>query len=207
MAWYAKHKATIKRYQRFARLSDADYRELLQNTVGVMSSTDGRLTNRDFDQAMAAIEAVLDYRVKEGFIPAPVGINLGHWRRRLPKAGMADTRQIHEINDWWYKLQPFLPQDKRTTDYRNAIIAKSCGCRIDHLSELKSWQTGLAIEALKDRLRWALKQQPLQGLSHVEARAADLPVPPTPTVETQYDTEDADQSNPIPLPELSEVPF
>jgi len=206
MAWTNAQKGRVKQYQGYCEMTDIDYRALLIKFTGCSSSKHQSLTQWHFDHVMAAIEAVLDYRVAEGFVNAPYGKDLGYWRNRLPKEGFANSRQVHEINDWWYKLQPYLEPDQRTIDYRNGIISGACRCRFnDALSGLHSWQAGLAIEAFKDRLRWALKKRP-----DLAESGADQ----TPTTAVDFPAQEYAQEQPEPAPvpvetlhQEEEVPF
>lgn len=56
----------IKRAQREASLSDAEYRECLATVSGCRSSTDARLTDRQCDLVMAFFEAIFWRQVDSG---------------------------------------------------------------------------------------------------------------------------------------------
>jgi hypothetical protein len=210
--WTKQQKAIIHIYKAAARLPDMDYRALLKSVADVASASDATLTNWHFDQVMAKIEAVLDYRIFEGFVKAPDAgkiRNLTYWRDRLPKDGQATSRHIHELYDWWYKLQPYIQPEQRDVKYLKSIIANACRCGITgNLTELRSWQAGLAIEAVKDRLRWALKSRAVEEA--VPASEPMLGFLPEPEEVLEVEDPEADPSSLTPddhefIPE--EVPF
>ena len=75
MAWQQKQIWTVGNYRRMARLSDDEYRKLLHEVTGCSSSKDRRIRNQDYGLFMARLEAVLQYRVDEGFVPPPWSAN------------------------------------------------------------------------------------------------------------------------------------
>jgi len=170
--WERRQLMMVGRYKRFAALDDKEYRDLLERATscGARSSKDPRLDQRDFDVFMATIEAHWDWRIQEGLASQPPeGILLDYWRARMPKAGKVNTRQIHEIYDWWHQLKPFLPVDSRTPDYLRAIASKASKSEIKAITDLPAKYAGLLIEALKDRLRTERKRAPdvEQGIDQV----------------------------------------
>jgi len=211
--WSPQQKALIHIYKGAARLQDQEYRSLLKTATGCASAADRTLTQYDFDHAMAEIERTLDWRVTEGVVPAPGGKirDPQHWRRRWSsiQTGGASSRLVHEIYDWWGQLQPCLPPAERTVEYLRGIASKACRCRIDgHMSQLKSWQAGLVVEALKDRLRYALR-----NANHIPSRSlpdnAPVVVPDHEEVETFYghDQEAPADAPATPVEVTADVPF
>lgn len=190
MAWSRQQKALVHIYKAAAGLPEPEYRALIRVFTPRATAADPALTQRDFDAFMARVERALDWRVAEGVVPMPAGgriRDLSHWRRRWEaiEAGQANSRLIHELHDWWYKLQPYLPAGQRTADYLRGIASRACRCPIPgHMTELKSWQAGLVIEALKDRLRWALKSgpqdPPVAASMDGAGDAIPAPAPPCP---------------------------
>jgi hypothetical protein len=177
MAWTNKQKFLAHLYCQAAELSDQDYRDLLYQASGCRSAAHPGLTQHNFDTFMARLEGVLWQRVEEGVVERPDERripNLAYWRNRCPAAGEANSRQIHEIYDWWYRLQPYLDTEKRTVEYLRAIAAKATGRKVASIPQLHAWQAGVVIEAIKDRLRWALKDRA------PEEAVADPAAPPGP---------------------------
>jgi hypothetical protein len=89
-----------------------------------------------------------------------------YWRDKQIRPGLASTRQIHRLRNLWDLLKDYLgPQP--TDAYLACIIAKSAGRRLELLdtdqklmwNELPSWSAHMAIEALQDRLKYAVKKQ------------------------------------------------
>ncbi len=166
MAWTKPQKALVHIYKAAAGLADPEYRSLLKAVTPRATAADPALTQYEFESFMASLEQALDWRVSEGLVSIPEGgriRDLRHWRRRWEaiRSGRANSRLIHRLYDAWYMLQPYLPPEKRTAAYLLGIVSAACRCRCrGPLTELKAWQAGLAIEALKDRLRWALKSGP-----------------------------------------------
>jgi hypothetical protein len=157
---------------------------------------------------MARLEGVLWQRIEEGLVerPASTRINsLSYWRNRLPAAGEANSRQIHELYDWWYKLQPYLPPDKRDKEYLRAIAGKATNHNVRSIPDLRAWQAGVVIEALKDRLRWALKDRSPEEAVADPAAPADPPAA-DPVLGTLDVTDDADDQVDVPAPAVPDVP-
>jgi hypothetical protein len=77
----------IKRAQREAGLSDADYRDALEAVCGLRSSTDSRITNRHIDMALAYFEAIHWRDVDAGVLkpsckPDAVFRQRGYWKAK-----------------------------------------------------------------------------------------------------------------------------
>ena len=189
MAWQNKQKFLVHLYRSAAALDDQDYRELLHHVSGCRSAAHPALTQFHFDRFMAQLEGILWQRVQEGVVPAPDSRkikDLWYWRHKLPATGRINSRQIHEIHDWWYKLSIYLPAEQRTPEYLHAIAKHATGRAIKSLSELSAHGAGLVIEAVKDRLRWALKtRSPEEAVA--EAGAPALAGSPDPSARGPMD--------------------
>lgn len=161
MAWSTRQKQLVHQYSRWANLPDQEYRSLLRQVSGCASATHPALDNFHYEQFMARLETLLDSRVSEMLVPAPAAWrNRSYWRDKLPADGKANSRQTHEIYDWWYKLQPYIDPHKRNPNYLHAIASSACHIgRVRAMTDLSRHQAGLVIEALKDRLRWSLKDR------------------------------------------------
>ena len=203
MAWTARQKQLVHQYARWAQLPVQEYRALLEQVSGCASSAHPALTQYHFDQFMARIETVLDYRVQEQIVPLPSAWrSRSYWRNRLPEDGQANSRQIHEIYDWWYKLQPYMPQDRRNAGYLRALAARACRVKwVGAITDLTGKQAGQVIEALKDRLRWALKDRSADLATDASEDASD---------QTLWHDDEADPAQiqqPSPEFVFEEIPF
>lgn len=202
MPWTNKQKFMVHLYHKEAGLADQDYRGILYDATGCTSAAHLGLTQHDFDVTMARLEGVLWQRVEEGIVDRPDTrriSNLSYWRNRLPRHGEANSRQIHEVYDWWYKLQPYLPPEKRTKEYLRSIAAKATGRKVESIPQLMAWQAGVVIEAVKDRLRWAIKDRspeeaaPAAVAEEPAQVSAACPILPALDVATDLATDDVDQ--------------
>jgi len=183
MSWSRHQIITVQIYRRYARLQDQEYRFLLKTHTGTTSSRDPGLTNWRFDGFMAALEARLEREIEEGVVPAPAGVKLGYWRARLPKGGAANSRYLARIEALWTELCPLLPLQSRTPEYLAGIATHACGYRVREMHDVKAWQARLVIDALRDRLQYALK--------HAGAQSAGEPalaVSPAPSARCPMDT-------------------
>jgi len=156
-------KMFIHIYKGAARMSEPTYRNMLRASAGVASSADPRMTQSGFDLLMAALEAFLFSRVHEGLVPDPIGSNKyirseTHWRDKLPKAGYINSRQHHRIRMLWDHLKRYLPEAKHTDTYFGGIIAKCVG-RSTQLYNLTNQEAGHVIDALRDRIGYAVRNQ------------------------------------------------
>ena len=160
MAWSKRQKYLVHLYPALAGLSDAQRRDVLRTVTGYASAANRRLTQRDFDRVMAHYEALLDYRIQEGFVERPPRkkvSNLHYWRDRLRDPGEMTTRQRWKMFELWKMLKEYLPPEQRTLEYLAAIAAKATGQHVNSIFDLQAWQAGLVIEALKDRLAYAVR--------------------------------------------------
>ena len=168
MAWSNRQKGIAHIYKAAAQLSDTDYRCMLREVSGAMSAKHPALTQGHFDQFMGRIETVLADRVHRGVIPKPASrkiSSLRYWRNRLPAPGEMNSRQRHKIisepsgddpGGLWNRLQEFLPEEERTMRYLCGIASQACGYHVSDFWKLKAWQANLLVEALKDRLKYAV---------------------------------------------------
>jgi hypothetical protein len=90
-----------------------------------------------------------------------------YWRKRLPAGHGANSRQIWKLKELWSLLRDYLPESDRTDAYLAGIISNSVAGDFEQLLEsgnslawhrLTANQTNVAIEAIKDRLRYAVRQ-------------------------------------------------
>ena len=114
------------------RLSDSDYRALLQREAGVSSSRD--LTPEGDKAVMAALRTM----------------------ERGPQQTGAKSRAEAKIWALWYAIRPYLPEAERTVPYLLGIIARVIGYKIrstGYLNRLSGQEKYKVIEALKARLK------------------------------------------------------
>jgi len=160
MPWNRRQIIKLQIYKRAAALSDPDYRDLLAEVTGARSSTEPGNTQWHYDQVMAKIEAILDYRVQEGIVGPPPKHQvprLTYWRGRLATGGAMNARQRYRIDKLWAQLCQYLPPDQRTPRYLAGIASQASASRVRDTYSLKAWQASMLIDALKDRLRHALR--------------------------------------------------
>lgn len=163
MAWNNRQKGILAKYRRAGKFADQEYRELLYQCTGVRSSTHKGLTQHDYERVMASIETRLEYRIREGYLgstePSHHGIrNIRYWRKKLPQKGAINTRQRHRILDiLWPELCEFLPPEQCTHEYLCGIATQACGYRVRHLHDMQAWQAACLIDALTDRIHYAVK--------------------------------------------------
>lgn len=158
-----KQKMFLHIYKDAADLSDARYREILSECSGCRSAADRKFGQPGFERAMAALETILFTRVADGLVDDPLGNSKWirsdfYWRKRLPEKDFINTRQAKKIQVLWDSLQEHLPWDKRNVDYLSRIIRKATGKRDVGYSGLKTQEAAFLINALRDRLSYAIKQ-------------------------------------------------
>lgn len=159
----------VKMYANYAGLPDQLYRDLLHQYTGATSSTAPHLTQFHFDIFMPVLETYAHLAEVNGRAvgnrPARIR-DWYYWRKRQPGEGMANSRQLHRIEAvLWPQLAPYLPPDHRAPRtpgespmwYVHEIAATATGRYIRSLSDLRIYEANMVIEALKDRIRWALK--------------------------------------------------
>lgn len=89
-----------------------------------------------------------------------------YWRRNITEPGMASSQAIHKLRELWGLLSERLPPQDQGFDYLFAILKSAhAPLRADVLTatgiqweRLPSVACGLGIEALKDRLRYAIRR-------------------------------------------------
>jgi hypothetical protein len=160
-----RQRVFMQVYRRTAELADPEYHAILAETSRTSSSRSPDWTQLAYDRAMAALETRLFTRVHIGEIPNPIGRNRWirdeyYWRRKLPREGEINTRQIHRINELWRLLLPQLPAPERNPVYFAGLVAKATGRNDVGLSRLTASDGWHVIEALKDRLGYALREVP-----------------------------------------------
>jgi len=171
----------VQMYRRWAKVNENEYRELLDKCTGCRSSTHPSLTNFQFDKFMACLEGRLDRAIQEGETELPRGVVIDYYRRRWVryKLGLANSRIIHEVRDWWFKLKAYLPPADREPEYCRAIISRACGgMPIKSLEDLTKNQALLAIDVLRMRLNQELRRHPElpeSGYEPVPTTSADIP--------------------------------
>ena len=146
-----KEKALLHIYPQLARISEADRRNMLQRSAGVVSAGDPALTQTGFERAMALYETVLWDRVDRGLAPDPRACPVcsrvmkpgragmgecpegcgarkvyawsrDYWRKKLPSSGQANSRCIHKLRQLWAIIMDYLPEDQRTDAYLAGIL-------------------------------------------------------------------------------------
>ena len=161
-----EQKALIHMYRRAAALDELTYRDLLRTNAGCVSAADRNFPQHGFDQVMAALEHLLFVRVDRGEVRNPIGHSRRiksrtYWRDRLPKTGHINNRQYHLIRELWIKTAPLLnfvdPKSAEAEDYLLRMINKATGRGVG-FDDLTHAEAGLVINALKDRLSYALRQ-------------------------------------------------
>lgn len=85
-----------------------------------------------------------------------------YWRKRLPDDHGANSRQLWKLKELWTLLKDYLPESERNESYLAGIIGQGGQPIMEQgrsiaWHRLKSGQANIAIEALKDRLRYAVR--------------------------------------------------
>ena len=161
-----KQKMFLHIYADAASLSDPAYRDILKTHAGVCSSADRMFSQAGFDGAMSALETVLFDRVHAGVVPDPRGqvryiSSEFYWRTRNPGVGRINSRQAHKINQLWNQLCEWIPADQHAVVYFAGIVHRATGKQDIGLSALSSSEADSVINALKDRLSYAIRKQPV----------------------------------------------
>lgn len=169
MPWSKKQKGIVKSYQRYAGIPDAEYRAMLYEYTGSTSSTDRTITQFAFDVFMPILEsrAHLVHVNGGGRGRLPVrGLDWHYWRNRIQRIGAITSRELFKIDALWEKLKPRLPPEQRAARtkeespwwYLHLIAGNACGHDVANLAKLTTAEGQLLIEALKDRLKYALRK-------------------------------------------------
>lgn len=192
-----QQKAIIHEYSRAARLGDATYRRILRSSSGCASCADRSFTQAGFDAVMAALETVLFQRVEAGEVPDPVGLSRYvheefYWRRKLPRAGFITSRQAHRLRSLWSQLQEHLHPSQRSAEYLAGIIAKATGLRDVGFMSLSSRDAACLIDALEDRLSYAIRSAPVAPVSDAFAVVSQA-------IAALPEVAEAEQEEPVPF--------
>jgi len=102
--WSNAQKGLLKRAQAAAGLADEEYRTALATVSGwadCRSSTDARLTDRQWDLMMAYVEAIHWGRVDAGELqvsckPGAVFKNRGYWSKKNPRENTSRDRFVQK---------------------------------------------------------------------------------------------------------------
>lgn len=152
----SNEKKLIHQYARAAKLTDAEYRDILEFESGKRSTADPEFTHTDTDHVLVALETVLWERIRKGVVRQPKQIrNEFHFRHKY--GGAADTaspRQLHRIDQLWCQLSEFL--ETSTPDYLMGITFKATGVA-NRPGQLTRHQAAQLIQALKDRLAYGIQ--------------------------------------------------
>lgn len=157
-----RQKGLIHLYAGACGLGEFEYRSLLHRYSGCGSCADEDMDQQHFDMIMPAIEAILADRIDRGDIdrstlPRQIK-SLTYWRRRAEIPGQINRRQQHKIDELWLALQDFI--GPRSDDYLLAMARKACpGCTATTTCHLTAKAAYLLVEALKDRVAWAIRKR------------------------------------------------
>jgi len=158
---HTSQKMLLHVYAQAGGINDPTYRNVLRALAGVSSAADPAMTQTGFEQAMASLETMLFTRVHAGDVPSPIGKSRYiqsefYWRKKLPQTGLINSRQRSLIDQLWNRLFEFLPQEKADSGYLAAMIVKATGRHVD-VWNLSHQEAGCVIDALKDRLSYAIR--------------------------------------------------
>jgi len=159
MSWQNRQKGIVKMYQRYAEIPAPEYRAMLHQYTGAMSSTHRALSQWHYDVFMPALE----YRAHQHFLttgaPPPDKIqDWFHWRNRNPMNGTMNTRHKHKIWALWGQLQPLLPEIHDPVIYMRHMAEQAAGRQIADFWNMQTADAMLLIEALKCRLAQELRR-------------------------------------------------
>jgi hypothetical protein len=181
MSISAKEKMLIHVYASAAQIPDPHYRQVLRQKTGKGSCADPAFSHADADRVLAALEATLFDRVRRGDVPDPRPRSRWireeyHFRRRVDDPARINSRQAWAIRGLWEKLCPYLPESERTPQYMAGIVARATGRSDIGLHALSAADAGMVIDALRDRLAYAIRNP---GDHHAESAriCADSAVP------------------------------
>ena len=165
-----RQKMLLHIYKDAADLSDPTYRNILREAAGVSSAAEPAFNQAGFERAMSLLETSLFIAVHAGRVPNPIGLSRHirrefYWRKRLPGAGMITTRQAHAIRQKWNRLCEFLPDEKCTPQYFHGIVEKAIDRVEINLSGLTGKEAGFIIDALDDRLSYAVMHAEEEALT------------------------------------------
>jgi len=151
--WQDGQLKMFRKYAGYCKMGLDEARQLLFRVTDQMNEESPGLDQHQFEMVMAELEVMLEVKVGNGTVSVPSGVDLGHWRSRLPGAKI-NSRQVYEIELTWSALLPYLPEDKRTNTYLRSILASACRLKyLDDIQLLSAFRAITAIEALKLRLK------------------------------------------------------
>ena len=160
-----QQKALLHIYANAAELSESAYRSVLSHASdgACASAADRDFSQQHYELAMAELETVLFSRVHAGIIDNPIGRNKYinqefYWRNKLPEYGKINSRQFRKINELWEKLCPYLAPDQRNPRYFAGIVYHATSKRDLIVSALTHNEASMLIDALKDRLSYAIRR-------------------------------------------------
>lgn len=160
MSWKNRQKGVVKIYQRYAEIPDIEYRALLHEYTGAMSSTHRALSQWHFDVFMPALEFRVQQHYERTAAPLPKQIrDLWYWRNRNPMNGTMNTRHKHKIWKLWGLLVPVLPEPIRDpVAYMCHMAAHASGKSVPDFASMPAATAMLLIEALKSHLAQQLRR-------------------------------------------------
>lgn len=135
-------KMILKRAQRQAALTDAEYREALNLIAGVSTSTDPKLGNVGLDSLMAYFEAIYWRKVDLRELPAPgpdaVFRRRGYWAgRNLQGNTSRDRFAQRQFQDQINELEQTLHDHGKTDAYLAGIRRRTGGRRVAYAAALR----------------------------------------------------------------------
>jgi len=210
-----RQKFLLHHYARAAQIPEPIYRSTLRHTAGCSSAADPDFSQSGFERAMAALETSLFQRADLGRCPDPLGADRYitreyYWRNRLPRSGCINSRQAHRMRELWTRLQNYLPDEHRNLDYLGRIIRKATGRTEVGLTALTAPQAAALIDALTDRLSFAItghKHHTSDPLLDANA-PMEGEAPSEPLLDAKAPMEGEAPSEPLTQPVLSNpVPF
>lgn len=158
-----EEKKLVHIYKTAAGLSDPEYRAALVESTGKRSCADPEFSHSDVDCALASLEGLLFDRVARGLCADPRGRSRWikdewHFRARVSRhsSGLLSPRQEHLLMQLWKQLSEFLDDYRCNQDYLDGLVAQAVGKR-KLISSLSHHEAAFVIDALQDRLRYAIK--------------------------------------------------
>lgn len=160
MAWSNGHKKVVHIYKNYAEIPTLEYRQMLFESTGAMSSVHAALYNPAFDVFMR----VLEFRAEQHYLatgkPLPAKMrSLRYWRDKNPGKGEMNTRQKKKIWEVWTKLRAAMPDPPLDpVAYMCGIVEQATHHVVSSFSAFTSADAGILIEALKCRLAQELRR-------------------------------------------------
>lgn len=150
-------------------MPDQVYRQRLRDYTGATSSTAEHLTGRAFEVFMPVLESAAHLAhingTAHGQKPRKIQ-DWYYWRNRYRDAGMATHAQLYRIEKLYDQLCTILWPDQgdtatdSTPPYLLEIAGQAAGRFVEKLSDLTKSEGRWLIEALKDRIRYAIIEEP-----------------------------------------------